>query len=82
MISDPLENVVFYQKDLISSMDNDNSGFNYQSAVLYVPKGSVKAFLAKNYEEIYQIKHGKGPLTYEEFKILSKRNGKMPFDYR
>ncbi|MGV8087372.1 MAG: hypothetical protein ACP5N1_07105 [Candidatus Woesearchaeota archaeon] len=44
----PLYSPVFLSSDFIEKFDNDNPKKDYQTAVLLVPKGSVKAFLMRN----------------------------------
>ena len=48
MEKDPKEGEIYSKSNLIKKMDNDNPKLDYQSAVLFVPKGTVQNFIYEN----------------------------------
>ena len=81
--SDPLKKSVFYMQNLISMINNDTPKSDYQSAILYIPKGSVKNFLAKNYRKIQELKNIKSVVSLEEYEAIKTEYAgeqKIPFN--
>jgi hypothetical protein len=68
----PLYSPVFSCSDFITKFDNDNTLRDYQSAVLFVPKGTVNAFLAK-----YHSKLKEGTKLYQQELAKDSSNVKL-----
>ncbi len=50
--SDPMTNSIFSERYFYELMNNDNPKVDYQSAILCVPKGTIKKFLYENRDKI------------------------------